>query len=135
MSDLYPTIKALHVLSVVTSIALFALRGALVLGGAGRLGNHALPRYLSYTVDTFLLTFALMLWAMLQIDPLAQPWLATKLLLLPIYIVLGSFAVKRAKTRRLRAISYAAALCVAFLMYGIATAHHPLGWLSSWPDD
>ena len=47
--------------------------------------------------------------------------------LLLAYIVLGSFALKRAPTRRARAACYLAALvCVGWLV-SVALAHHPAG--------
>lgn len=132
MAEYYLTIKALHVGSVIASLTLFALRGLLVLAGQPGLGNHALPRYLSYTIDTFLLTFALMLWTMLKLDPLVHAWLGIKLVLLVAYVGLGSFALKRGRTRRGRFLAWVAALAVVLAMYGIAKAHHPLGWLRWW---
>ena len=132
MAEYYLTIKALHVGAVIASVTLFALRGLLVMAGRPGLGNHAVPRYLSYTIDTFLLTFALMLWTMLKLDPLVHAWLGTKLVLLVAYIGLGSFALKRARTQQSRFLAWAAALAVVFAMYGIAKAHHPLGWLRWW---
>src|SRR6187551_74890 len=55
MAALYPQIKLVHIWAVILSGALFALRGALTLAGS-RLPQHALPRYLSYAIDTVLLT-------------------------------------------------------------------------------
>lgn len=132
MAEYYLTIKALHVGSVIASVALFALRGLLLLGGRPSVGNHAALRYLSYTIDTFLLTFALMLWTILKPDPVVHAWLGTKLVLLVAYIGLGSLALKRARTTSVRAVAYVAALAVVFAMVGIAKAHHPLGWLRWW---
>ena len=48
------------------------------------------------------------------------------------YVVLGVFAMRPARTRRTRAICYVAALLAFVGMYGIARAHHPLGWLAPW---
>ena len=47
--------------------------------------------------------------------------------LLVLYVVLGMFALRRARTRRARAACYAAALAVFLFVYSIARAHHPLG--------
>jgi uncharacterized membrane protein SirB2 len=132
MAEYYLTIKALHVGSVIASVALFALRGLLVLIGRPTLGNHAVPRYLSYTIDTFLLTFALMLWTILKLDPVTHAWLGVKLVLLVVYIGLGSLALKRAQSTGMRMAAYAGALAVVFVMFGVARAHHPLGWLRWW---
>ncbi len=128
MIEYYPQIKAVHVGTVLASGALFAVRGALVLGGS-RWGMAAPLRFLSYGIDTVLLTAAMMLLVVLHLGPATHPWLALKIGLLLVYIVLGSFALKRASTPRGRAACYVAALLLYAWMIGIARAHHPLSWL------
>ncbi|HEY8375687.1 MAG TPA: SirB2 family protein [Nannocystis sp.] len=128
MIEYYPQIKALHVTMVQISGGLFALRGAAVLSGA-RWPMIAPLRYLSYTIDTVLLTAALLLVGMLGLSPTREPWLATKLGALVVYIVLGSLALKRARTRRVKAVCYVAALLCFGFLYSVARAHHPLGAL------
>lgn len=128
MLTFYLQIKAVHIAAVLASGGLFALRGAGVLAGQ-RWAMAAPLRYLSYSIDTVLLTAALMLLTALKLNPFAVPWLSVKLALLLVYVVLGTLALKRASTRRGRALCYAAALgCFAF-MYFVARAHHPLGLL------
>lgn len=131
MLEFYPQIKALHVWLVLTSGSLFALRGLLVLGGKP-LGNHAALRFLSYGIDTALLAAAFMLMTMLHLYPIAQDWLTLKVLLLVVYVLLGVQALRRARTTRARLGWYLAALATYALMFGIARAHHPLGWLRWW---
>ena len=127
----YLQIKAVHVLAVLLSGGLFALRGAAVLAGA-RWPMAAPLRWFSYTVDTVLLTAALMLFTLLPGAMFANGWLAAKIVLLVVYVGLGSFALKRAATPRGRAIAYVAAVLVYAAMLGIARAHHPLGWIQAW---
>jgi uncharacterized membrane protein SirB2 len=86
-------------------------------------------RYASYVIDTTLLTAALMLFGMLPKAMFANGWLAVKLGLLVAYIVSGTFALRRARSPRGRAVAYAAAIVVFMTMAGIARAHHPMGWL------
>ena len=131
MIEYYPQIKAVHVGTVLASGVLFTLRGALVLGGS-RWGMAAPVRFTSYAIDTVLLTAALMLLVVLRMNPATHPWLALKIAMLLVYIVLGSFALKRASTQRGRAACFVAALLVYAWMIGIALAHHPLGWLWLW---
>jgi uncharacterized membrane protein SirB2 len=124
----YLQIKAVHIAAVLASGGLFALRGAAVLAGQ-RWAMAAPLRYLSYSIDTVLLTAALMLLTALKLNPFAVPWLSVKLSLLLCYVVLGTLALKRARSPRGRALCYVAALgCFAF-MYFVARAHHPLGIL------
>ena len=128
MLTFYPEIKAVHVAAILASGGLFALRGALVLAGA-RWAMAAPMRYLSYSIDTVLLTAALMLLTSLKLNPFVVPWLSVKLVLLVCYVVLGTLALKRARTPRARAACYAAALGCFVYIYFVARAHHPLGLL------
>jgi uncharacterized membrane protein SirB2 len=68
-----------------------------------------------------------MLWWMLSLHPVREAWLGTKLLLLPLYVVLGALALRRARTARGRAAAYAGALACVALMAAAALAHDPLG--------
>jgi uncharacterized membrane protein SirB2 len=129
MIEFYPQIKFAHVLCVMLSGSLFALRGMMMLAGS-RLANHAALRYLSYAIDTTLLTAALMLVAILHQYPFVQAWLTVKVLLLVVYIVLGMFALRRGRTRRVRATCYVIALVVFAAIVGVALTHNPLGWLA-----
>ncbi len=124
----YLQIKLVHIAAVLASGGLFAVRGALVLAGV-RWAMAAPVRYLSYTIDTVLLTAALMLLTALKLNPFVVPWLSVKLALLVVYVVLGSLALKRARSRRAMALYYIAALATFALMYFVARTHHPLGIL------
>src|SRR5262245_48028915 len=101
MIEFYPQIKFVHVTAVILSGLLFTLRGSAQLLGA-RWTMAAPLRYLSYTIDTTLLTAALMLATMLQQYPFVNAWLTVKVTLLVVYVVLGSFALKRGRTRTAR---------------------------------
>jgi uncharacterized membrane protein SirB2 len=129
MIEFYPQIKHAHIGLALLSGGLFALRGALLLGGA-RWANAAPVRYASYTIDTALLTAAMMLLTLLPGALYANGWLAVKVVLIVAYVVLGVFALRRGRTPRVRAICYAAALLVFAQVYGIARSHHPLGLLT-----
>ena len=130
MLEFYAQIKWAHITAVITSGSLFALRGAGTLAGA-RWPMWAPLRYLTYTVDTVLLTAALMLATILHQYPFVHGWLTAKVLLLVLYIVLGTFALKRAGTLRARAWCYLAALAVFLFIVSIARAHNPLGWFAT----
>ena len=131
MLEFYPQIKFVHVLCVILSGSLFFVRGVLMLAGS-RLANHAVARYLSYAIDTTLLTAALMLITILHQYPFVQSWLTVKVLLLVVYIVLGVFALRRARTPRSRAICFAAAIAVFLFIVSVAIAHDPRGVLALW---
>ena len=130
MMVFYPQIKTVHIAAVVCSGSIFFLRGALVQAGRSAWAMGAPLRYLSYGIDTVLLTAALMLLTILPGAVFANGWLTAKLVLLVAYVVLGSFALKRGRTPRARQVYFAAATLTYVVMFGIARAHHPLGWLS-----
>jgi uncharacterized membrane protein SirB2 len=128
--EFYSQIKWVHVAAVIASGSLFALRGAGVLGGAAW-PMWAPLRYLTYTIDTVLLTAALMLATVLHQYPFVHGWLTAKVLLLVVYVVLGTFALRRARTWRARAWCYGAALAVFLFIVSIARSHNPLGWFAA----
>ncbi len=131
MAEYYLQIKLVHIFLALGSGALFAMRGLGVLAGL-RLAMAAPVRYLSYGIDTALVTAALMLLAVLHLNPLSTPWLAVKLSLLAAYIVFGSLALKRARSRRAKARFYLLALACFGFMYSVARSHHPLGFINGW---
>ena len=131
MLAFYPQIKLVHIAAVSASGAFFALRALGLLAGM-RWPRMAPVRYLSYTIDTALLTAALMLLTALKLNPFVVPWLSVKLALLVVYVVLGSLALKRGRSARMRGGCYVAAVLVYLVMIGIARAHHPLGWIHYW---
>lgn len=129
--DLYPQVRWTHLSLVLFSGALFAARGLGVLSGAAW-SMAPFVRRLSYWIDTALLGAALLLLFMLNINPFDVSWLSTKIGLLLLYIVLGTLALKRARTARMRQVCFVAALATYGFMLSVALAHHPLGFLAGW---
>lgn len=124
--ELYPWLKMVHVAAVITSGSLFLIRGLGVQAGA-RFAMAAPVRVLSYLVDTLLLAAALALVWILRDLVLQSSWVWVKVLLLPVYIVLGSFALKRADSKGTKLAFFLAALAVFALMYRVARTHDPFG--------
>lgn len=123
----YPLALWAHIALVITSVGVFTARGVGVLAG------HAWPmrrrwRRFSVGIDVGLLSAGATLWGLLQFNPWHDHWLGAKLVLLVVYIALGTLGLKRAPTCATKAIFLMAALlCVAF-MASIALHHSPLGW-------
>ncbi|MDO5505820.1 MAG: SirB2 family protein [Pseudoxanthomonas suwonensis] len=128
MIEFYPQIKSAHIHLVLLSGLLFAVRGGFSAAGA-KWPRHATLRWLSYGIDTFLLTSAAMLLTILPAGMFANGWLAMKMVLLVFYVVLGVLAMRPGLSRGLRVPLYLGALACFALMFGIARMHHPLGWL------
>ena len=127
MIEFYPQIRLAHVAAVITSGSLFLLRGLLVRAGRAEWALAPLPRYLSYAVDSALLTAALMLLTILPSAVYSNGWLAAKLALLPVYIALGWLALRRPGAGGRQAAYFAGALLAYFCMFAIARTHDPLG--------
>lgn len=121
----YGLLKLIHVTCVVASGAGFALRGALALSGAAPVSPRWL-RVLPHVVDTVLLGSALAMVAIARLWPHQQPWLATKIALLVVYVILGTLALGRARTQLGRRMAFAGALLAFAWIVGVALTRHPL---------
>jgi len=126
-AEAYPVVRALHVGSAALSIAGFAARGALMLADSPWLRARVV-RVAPHVVDTLLLASAVWLaWFLGQI-PFVHAWLTAKVLALLAYIVLGALALRRGKTKRVRAAAFAAALAVAAYIVAVALTHDAAPW-------
>ena len=130
MEDFYLEIRRIHIVAVIASGSLFALR-ALAHNLIGARWPAALPvRIASWIVDTILLTAALMLMTIVQQFPFVDAWLTVKVLLLIAYIVIGWFAF-RAERKNVRIACSVAALVIFGFIITVARTHNPLGVLST----
>ncbi|MDH5736640.1 MAG: SirB2 family protein, partial [Gammaproteobacteria bacterium] len=97
--DLYQSIKLIHLASVVLSISGFILRGYWMMIESPLL--QAKPvKILPHIIDTCLLASALVMVYMSAQYPFVQSWLTIKVFALIAYIILGTIALKRGKTRQ-----------------------------------
>ena len=126
MLEFYPQIKLVHIAAVIASGSLFFVRGLAAHFGA-RWTMAAPLRYLSYAIDSVLLTAALMLATILHQYPFVHAWLTVKVGLLVVYIFLGTYALKRGGTRTVRIVCWLAALAVYAYIVSVARTHHPAG--------
>ena len=126
MTEYYLVLRNVHIACAILTITLFVLRGGLMLANSPWQQNVVL-RYLPHAVDTVLLTTALMLTTVIHQFPFAVDWLTAKVVLLVAYIVLGSIALKRGRTKTVRIAAFVAALATVGYLVTVARAHHPLG--------
>jgi uncharacterized membrane protein SirB2 len=84
-------------------------------------------RYLSYSIDTVLLTTALMLMTITQQYPFVDAWLTVKLLLLIVYTGAGMAAFGQSVPRPRRFGLWLVALAVYAFIISVARAHDPIG--------
>lgn len=127
MIAFYPDIKLVHMSAALTSGALFLLRALALLAGM-HWPRAAVVRYLSYTVDTVLLTAALLLLTILPAALFANGWLLVMGFLLA-FIVMGLLAFRPQRQPGTRVVLAGVALLCYVQVYAIARAHHPLGLL------
>lgn len=123
----YLVAKALHIGCAALSICGFAARGALMLAGSPLLGAKPV-RILPHVVDTVLLASAI--WLALGLGQFAQGWVHAKIAGLAAYIVLGTVALKRGRTKAVRAAAFAAALATAGYIVAVAVTRDPRGALA-----
>lgn len=126
MAAWYLQILWTHVGCVIASGSLFFTRGCMMLAGLPA-ANHVALRRISVAVDSLLLAAAIALTTITHQYPFVQAWLTVKVILLVVYIVLGVFALRRGRTRAIRAGFFAAAMIVFLFIVTVARAHNPFG--------
>ena len=126
MAAWYLQLRHAHITFAILSVAIFTVRGLLMLANSRHVNSPWL-KYTSYTIDTLLLTAALMLTTVIHQYPFQAGWLTMKVALLVVYVVLGSIALKRGRTRTTRVVALVAAWLTIGFLFTVARAHHPLG--------
>ena len=130
--ELYATLRLIHIACVVVTAGGFLLRGAWMLSRSPLL-NHRLTRTLPHLNDTVLLGSAVALAWIARLNPLDHSWLMAKLTGLVVYILLGSIALRRGRTQRVRVIAFFGALIAFGYIVAVALTRNPLpfySWLS-----
>lgn len=126
---MYLFLKYVHVTAAVATVSGFLLRGYWMLTESAKL-QHPAVKIAPHIVDTLFLAAGIgMIWS-LHLNPLAQPWLLAKFAGLIAYILLGTIAIKRGPTRRIRTLALVGALAVFAYIAGVALAKSPLSWLA-----
>lgn len=115
----YAAIKHLHIIFAVLSGSFFLLRGLWMLVDSPLLQRRWV-RVAPHLVDTLLLASALGLVFWSGQYPFVQDWLTAKVLALLVYIVLGTVALKRGRTKGVRAFAWLAALAVFAYIVAVA---------------
>ena len=105
----YLAIKHLHITFAALSGSFFLLRGLWMLADSPLLQRRWV-KVVPHVVDTLLLASALVLVFWSGQYPFVQSWLTAKVLALVAYIVLGTVALKRGKTKGVRVFALLAAL-------------------------
>lgn len=123
----YLLLKHLHITCVVLSGSGFVARGLGVLLAAQWV-NRRWAKTLPHIVDTGLLSAGIGMAYLSQQYPFAHTWLTAKFFALLAYIICGSFALKRGKTKGQKQLAFTlAVLCFAYLV-SVAHAHQAWPW-------
>ncbi len=118
------SLKTLHLSCISLTFLLFNIRAIGHLSGLTWVQQKWL-RIVPHFVDTILLTTGILLAILLQQYPFVHPWLTAKFFALIAYIILGSYALKQAKTWNMQLLSYLAAQCAFFYLVFTALLHNP----------
>lgn len=128
--EVYLTLKTVHVAAAVVTIAGFILRGIWMLNASTKL-QRPVVKIAPHIVDTVLLLAGVGLLWLSRLNPLAQAWLLAKFAGLIAYVLLGTIAIRRGPTKRVRAIALFGAVAAFAYILGVATARSPLSWLAT----
>ena len=123
----YLLLKAVLVGCVAATYGLFFTRGVWMMRGSPRLQRRWV-KILPHVVDTLLLASAVWLAILIRQYPLVDAWLTAKVGGLVAYIVLGTIALKRGRTRRVRVAAWIAAQAVLLYIVAVAVTHDPAPW-------
>ena len=121
----YLLLKYVHVGCVIASGGGFVLRGFWMLLDSPRL-NQRWVKIFPHVVDTGLLASAIALATISGQYPLAQSWLSAKVIGLVAYILCGTMALKRGRTKPIRAVFFVVALAIFAYIVSVALHRSPL---------
>lgn len=126
---MYLALKLAHITAAILTISGFALRGFWMLTDSANL-DRRIVKIAPHIVDSvFLLSGIGLIW-ILRLPVMSQPWLMAKLLALVLYVLLGTVALRRGKTKRTRAIALLLAILTFAYIAGVAMNKSVGSWLS-----
>lgn len=125
----YLFLKHLHVTCVVLSITGFFLRGVWMLRDSPML-DRMWVRVVPHVNDTLLLAAAIGLSLVQRQYPFVHGWVTAKVLGLLAYIGFGMFALRRGRSKALRAGFWLASLASFAYIVSVALTKDPRGFLA-----
>jgi len=126
----YVAVKYVHVAAVIVSYCLFVLRGAWMLADSPLLERRWV-RIVPHVNDTVLLVAGIWLATLIGQYPGTAGWLTAKLAALVAYILIGTVALRRGRTKPVRAVAWVAAQLVFLYIVAVALTRTALPW-SAW---
>ena len=124
----YLDVRWLHIGCAIATFTLFLVRGAWMLWRPELLQRRWV-KIAPHVIDTVFLGSGLYLTTIIRQYPFVNGWLTVKFFGLVAYIILGTIALKRGRTRAIRATALVAAIAVFLYVAGVARAHDAGSWL------
>jgi uncharacterized membrane protein SirB2 len=121
----YIALKHIHMTFAMLSGLLFLLRGCWMMADSALLQRRWV-KIAPHLIDTLLLASAVGLAVRGGQYPFAQAWLSAKVVALVVYIVLGTVALKRGKTKSVRVAAFAGALAAFGYIVAVAVTKQPM---------
>ncbi|MEW6313351.1 MAG: SirB2 family protein [Pseudomonadota bacterium] len=121
------SLKAVHISCVAASYGLFVTRGIWMLRDSALLQRHWV-KIVPHAIDSLLLASAILLAIAIGQYPFVHDWLTAKAIALAAYILLGTIALKRGKTKHVRLAAWIVAQAVFFYIITVALTRRPLPW-------
>ena len=124
---MYMLLKHLHMTCAMLTLISFAVRGFWMLTDNSLLQRRWV-KIVPHIIDTVLLLTAVGLTITISQYPFTDAWVTAKLGGLIAYIVLGTIALKRGKTKAIRTVALIfAVLCWGYI-FSVARSHMPMPW-------
>ncbi len=126
---MYLTLKSIHIFCVLLTFLSFFIRGIWMIQNHPRLQQRWV-KIVPHLIDSVLLLSGISLVFTIHQYPFINHWLTAKLLALLLYIILGSIALKRGKTKTIRLTAWISALGTFLYMVTVAITRivNPLIW-------
>jgi len=126
---MYSSLKLIHVCAAILTISGFLLRGYWMMADTTRLQQRWV-RVLPHIIDTVFLLAGIGLIMTLHLQVMQNGWLLMKIMALIVYIVLGTIALKRGATRKIRVTAFILAVLTFAYIAGVALTKSMLSWLA-----
>lgn len=120
-------VKLLHISCVFASFAGFLLRGIWMISDSSLL-HKKWVKVIPHIVDSVLLISALLLVYLSGLSIIENNWLIVKIVALIIYILLGTVALKRGKTKKIRVLTFFLAIFVYLYIVSVALTKSVTGF-------
>ena len=127
----YILLKQIHIMLAVTTLINFVIRGYWMIIDSSLLHSKWV-KTIPHVIDTLFLSTAVALMLMAGFYPWIFDWVAAKILLLLLYIVFGTIALKRGRTKTQRIVAFIAALLCISLIFTSAFSKFMLSVHLSW---